>query len=44
MLETRMRKVSPHSVYADQPGMQNLKPFVQDMFAAEMHPLRNVIV
>ena len=43
MLEARMRKVSRHSMYAEQPGMQNLKPYVQDMFAAKMHPLRDVL-
>ena len=42
MLEARMRKVSPHSVCAEQPGMQNLKPYLQDMLAAKMHPLRDV--
>ena len=43
MLEARMRKVSRHSVCAEQPGMQNLKPYLQDMVAARMHPLRNVL-
>ena len=43
MLEARMRKVSPHSVWAEQPGTQNLSPDVQDMFAAKMHPLRDVL-
>lgn len=43
MLEARMRKVSPHSVWAGQPGMQNLGPFEQEMFAAKMHPLRDVL-
>lgn len=43
MLEARMRRVSPHSVWAEQPGMQNLGPFEQEMFAAKMHPLRDVL-
>ena len=43
MLEARMRKVSPHSVWAGQPGMQNLGPFEQEMFAAKMHPLRDIL-
>ena len=43
MLEARMRKVSPYSVWAEQPGMQNLKPDLQDMLAARMHPLRTVL-
>ncbi len=41
MLEARMRKVSPDSVWAGQPGMQNLGPFEQEIFAAKMHPLRD---
>ena len=43
MLEARMRTVSPHSVWAEQPGMQNLRPDVQDIFAAKRHPLRDVL-
>ena len=43
MLEARMRKVSPHSVWAEQPRMQNLGPFEQAMFAAKMHPLRDIL-
>ena len=43
MLEARMRTVSPHSVWAEQPGMQNLRPDVQDIFAAKKHPLRDVL-
>ena len=43
MLEARMRKVSPHSVWAGQPEMQNLGPFEQEMFAAKRHPLRDVL-
>ena len=43
MLEARMRKVSPYSVRAEQPGMQNLKPDLQDMLAARVHPLRMVL-
>ena len=43
MLEAKMRKVSPHSVWAEQPGMQNLKPDLQEMLAAKTHPLRDVL-
>lgn len=43
ILEARMRQVSPHSVWAGQPGMQNLGPFEQEMFAAKMHPLRDIL-
>ena len=43
MLEARMRRVSPHSVWAEQPEMQNLGPFEQEMFAAKMHPLRDIL-
>ena len=43
MLEARMRKVSPYSVWAGQPGMQNLGPFEQEMFAAKRHPLRDIL-
>ncbi len=43
LLEARMRKVSPYSIRADQPGMQNLNPDVQEMFSAKMHPLRDVL-
>lgn len=43
MLEARMRKLSPYSVWAGQPGMQNLGPFEQEMFAAKMHPLRDIL-
>ena len=42
-LEAGMRKVSPHSVWAGQPGMQNLGPLEQEMFAAKMHPLRDIL-
>lgn len=41
-LEARMRKVSPHSIRADQPGMQNLNPDLQEMFSAKMYPMRDV--
>lgn len=43
MLEAQMRKVSPYSVWAEAPGMQNLSPDVQDMFAARRHPLRDIL-
>ena len=43
MLEARMRKLSPYSVGAEQPGMQNLDPIEQEMFVATMHPLRDVL-
>ena len=43
MLEARMRKVSPDSVWAEQPGMQNLSPLEQEMLGAKMHPLRDVL-
>ena len=43
MLEARMRKVSPDSIWAGQPGMQNLGPFEQEMLGAKMHPLRDVL-
>ena len=43
ILEARMRKVSPYSVWAEQPGMQNLKPDLQDMLATRTHPLRTVL-
>ena len=43
LLEARLRKVSPNSIRADHPGMQNLNPDLQEMFAAKMHPLRDVL-
>ena len=43
MLEARMRKVSPFSVAAERPGMQNLTPDLQDMLAARVHPIRTVL-
>lgn len=42
LLEGRMRKVSPNSIRADHPGMQNLNPDFQEMFAAKMYPMRDV--
>ena len=42
MLESMMRKVSPFSVCARDPRMQRLSPELQDMFAARMHPLRDL--
>ena len=43
MLEARMRKVSPDSVWAEALGMQNLSPLEQEMWGAKMHPLRDVL-
>ena len=43
MLEARMLKVSPDSVWAGHPGMQNLSPCEQEMLGAKMHPLRDVL-
>ena len=43
ILEARMRKVSPYSIWAEQPGMQNLNPDLQEMLAAKMEPLREVL-
>ena len=43
MLEARMRKLSPDSVWAEAPGMQNLSPVEQEMRVAKMHPLRDVL-
>lgn len=42
LLEARMRKVSPNSIRADQPGMQNLNPDLQEMFSAKRYPMRDV--
>ncbi|MDE0330243.1 MAG: hypothetical protein OXL41_00085 [Nitrospinae bacterium] len=42
-LETRMRKLSPHSVWAVDPRMQNIHEDLQDIFQAKMHPLRDVL-
>ena len=43
LLEARMRRVSPYSIWADQPGMRNLNSDVQELFHAKMHPLRDVL-
>ena len=43
MLEARMRKVSPDSVWADALRMRNLSPLEQEMLGAKMHPLRDVL-
>ena len=43
MLEARMRKLSPHSVWAGDPRFQNLNADLQDMLAAKLHPLRDVL-
>ena len=43
LLEARMRKLSPHSVWAEEPRMENLNSDIQDMLRARMHPLRDVL-
>ena len=43
LLEARMRKLSPHSVWAEDPRMQNLNADLQNIFKAKMHPLRDVL-
>ncbi len=43
MLEASMRKLSPHSVCAEDPRFRNLNADFQAMFAAKMHPLRDVL-
>ena len=43
MLEARMRKVSPYSIWVEQPGMQNHNSDLQEMLAAKMEPLRDVL-
>ena len=43
MLEAKMRKSSPYSVWAAEPNMQNLSPDLQDMLGVRMHPLRDVL-
>lgn len=43
MLEARMRKLSPHSAWAGDPRFRNLNADFQAMFAAKMHPLRDVL-
>ncbi len=43
MLEARMRTVSPDSVWAEVPGMQNLSPIEQEVLATKMHSLRDVL-
>lgn len=42
-LEARMRKLSPNSVWAEDPRMQNLDEDLQYIFRASRHPLRNVL-
>ena len=42
-LEARMRKQSSHSVWAEDPRMQNLNADLQDILGAKMHPLRDVL-
>ena len=43
MLEAKMRKVSPYSVWAGEPRMQNLNSDLQDMLGARMHPLSEIL-
>lgn len=43
ILEARMRKLSPHSVWAEDPSMQNLDADLQDMMGARRHHLRDVL-
>ena len=43
-LEARMRKLSPHSVWAEDPRMQNLNADLQDMLGAKMHPFETLCV
>ena len=43
ILEAKMRKSSPHSVWAAEPNMQELSPDLQDILGAKMHPLRDVL-
>ena len=43
MLEARMQKVSPGSVWAEALRMRNLSPLEQEMLGAKMHPLRDVL-
>ena len=43
MLESRMRKLSPHSVNADELSGRKMTPDVEDMFAARQQPLRRVL-
>ena len=43
ILEAKMRKRSPHSVWAEEPSMQNLNSDQQDMLGAKTHPLRDVL-
>lgn len=42
-LEVRMRKLSPHSIWAEDPRMKNLDANLQDMLKARRHPLRYVL-
>ena len=42
-LEAKMRKSSPHSVWAAEPDMQSLNPNLQDMLGEKMHPLHDVL-
>lgn len=43
MLEARMRKVSPNSIWSEDPRFQNQSPDVQEVFRAKTHPLRDVL-
>ena len=42
-LEAKMRKASPHSVWAETLKMQKLDPMLQEMLGAKMYPLRDVL-
>ena len=43
LLENMMRNVSPYSVNAWDERMQELDPDLQDMFAARMNPIRDIL-
>ena len=43
MLESKMRKLSPHSVWAEHPSTQDLNRVLQDMLGARIDPLRKVL-
>lgn len=42
-LEARMRKLSPYSIWAEDPRMRNLTPDMQFILKAKRHPLRDVL-
>ena len=43
ILEARMRKLSPHSVWAEEPSMKNLNADVQYLLGARRQPLRDIL-